>query len=138
MRKAVTSHREKAMRAKILGALTGVAAIFALAQPAAAMDMAKVHAQTAFDINSSAAAEVCAASMMGAAYMAAPGTDDAKLYTTLGRAWVSLALKDTGKTMGDYADTILTPNMQALYDDGDATVKFYKDYCLVASKKLMG
>ncbi len=125
------------MQLKTLGLMAGAAAVLTLAQPAAAMDMAKVHAHEPLDIASTQAAEVCAASTMGAAYMAPKGSDEATLNTTLGRAWVKLAIQATGKDANDYIDHILTANMQALYDDGNDTVKFYHDACLVASKQLL-
>lgn len=124
------------MKKIIPAVLTGVA-IMALASQAFAMDMDSVRRHDKPDINSTQAAEVCAASTLGAAYMAAEGSDEKTLNTTLGRAWLKLALQATGHDPNDYIDNVLVANMQALYDSGDDTVKFYHDYCLVLSKQLL-
>lgn len=125
------------MKIQVLGWVAGAVLAFGLASSAGAMDLDKVKAHQEPDIASDQAAQVCAASMMGAAYLAEKGSDDAELYTTLARAWVSLAVKTTTRTSDDYIDNVLMSDMQALYDAGDDTVTFYKLYCLKASKTLL-
>ncbi|MBW8880709.1 MAG: hypothetical protein JF615_04565 [Asticcacaulis sp.] len=121
---------------KMIGWTAGVLALAAVSQ-ASAMDMDSVRRHDKPDIASAQAAEVCAASTMGAAYLAADGSDEKTLNTTLAKGWVALAVKATGHDANDYIDNVLISNMQALYDAGDDTVKFYHDYCLVLSKQLL-
>jgi hypothetical protein len=125
------------MKKHVTAWVAGVVMSFGVSSFASAMDLAAVKRHEEPEITSNQAVQVCAASMMGAAYLAEKDSEDAELYTTLGRAWVSLAKKVSTRTGDDYIDNELMPDMQALYDSGDDTVKFYQLYCLKASKQLL-
>ncbi|ESQ86993.1 hypothetical protein ABAC460_21675 [Asticcacaulis sp. AC460] len=125
------------MKKYVLGWVAGVVLSFGVSSVASAMDLNAVKRHEEPEITSNQAVQVCAASMMGAAYLAEKGSDDAELYTTLGRAWVSLSQKVSTRTGDDYINNELMPDMEALYNEGDETVKFYKLYCLKASKQLL-
>lgn len=115
----------------------GVALALSLASAASAMDAGQVKAKATPEEGSTQWAEVCAASMMGGAYTATAGSDDQKGYLALGKAWIQLAITSNGKTYNDYVDNQLTGDMQTLYDAGDDTVSFYKQYCAAQSQKLL-
>lgn len=123
---------------KKTGIFVATAAVVALlAGHAMAMDVDQVKAKATPEEGSAQWAEVCAASMMGAAYVSDKDSDDQKLYVTLGKAWIQLAISANGKTYDDYIDNQLTGDMQALYSSGDDVVIFYHQYCLEQSKKML-
>ncbi len=122
---------------KTAGIFIAAAAVALMAGHAMAMDVNQVKAKATPEEGSAQWAEVCAASMMGAAYVSDKDSDDQKLYVTLGKAWIQLAITANGKTYDDYIDNQLTGDMQALYDSGDDVVMFYHQYCLQQSKKLL-
>ncbi|EGF89359.1 hypothetical protein ABI_47070 [Asticcacaulis biprosthecium C19] len=125
------------MKKQVFVWVAGVVLSLGMSSYASAMDLASVQRHEEPELTSNQAVQVCAASMMGAAYMAEKGSEDAELYTTLGRAWVSLSQKVSTRSGDDYINNELMPDMEALYNAGDETVKFYKLYCLKASKQLL-
>lgn len=121
----------------IFALAAGVALALSWGSAVSAMDAAQVKAKATPEEGSTQWAEVCAASMMGGAYTATAGSDDQKGYLALGKAWIQLAISSNGKTYDDYVDNQLTADMQTLYDAGDDTVSFYKQYCAAQSQKLL-
>ena len=120
----------------MLGAAVA-AVVLSLAMPAAAMDIAAVKRKETPAQDSAQAAQVCAAAMSGAAYLAEKDSEDQELYITLAKAWVGMAASFSGKEYNAYLDDPLMADMQALYDAGDDVVVFYQHYCLVETKRIM-
>ena len=122
---------------EIFAFAAGVTLAFSLVSAASAMDVDQVKARATPEEGGKQWAEVCAASMMGAAYTAPADSDEQKGYVTLGKAWVQMAITSNGKTYDDYVNNQLTADMQALYDAGNDTVSFYQQYCAAQSQKLL-